>query len=146
MRLLFTFFVFVVFELQAGAVWLLNDAPYPLTAVITSASGKQIGKISLKAGEQNTWVTSLSAYKLESETDPQISQTPYSVTWKCPHGGFYSVCNPVSPGGLVTANLCNGAHYCRPPPPKKKKEPIPQCKCECDCGNEKKESEKSKSK
>lgn len=131
-------------KLFAGAVWLLNDAPYPLTVTITSASGKEIGKVELKAGEQNTWVSNLSAYRLKNDDNAQVSQTPYSITWRCPNGGFYSFCSSVSPGGLVTANLCEGAHYCKPPPPKKKDQPIPQCRCECDCGNEKKKSNSSK--
>ena len=115
----------------AGSVWLLNDAPYTLTATVKSADGTVLGSVTVKAGQQNSWVTSLSPQDLNSQYEVINSSTPYTVTWQCEHGGFYSFCVGVSPGGLVTANQCEGAHYCQPPPKKDEKSDCNRC-CECD--------------
>lgn len=119
--------------LYADSVWLMNDAPYTLVAKVKSAEGREIGQVTIKAGQQNHWVTSLNPKDLKTQYDAIVSSTPYTVTWYCPHGGFYSFCTGVSPGGLITANQCDGAHYCQPPPKKEKKKD-----CCCDCCNQKK--------
>lgn len=119
--------------LHCDSVLLYNDAPYPLVATVKAADGTVLGKITITAGQQNSWVTSLSPQDLKTQYDAVVSSTPYTVTWHCPHGGFYSFCTGVSPGSLVSANMCEGAHYCQPPP--KKEDP---CKKGCCCCEEKK--------
>jgi hypothetical protein len=102
-----------------GSVYLINDSPYVLIVQVKSADGNILGHATIQPGEQKNSVTDLNSTGLNLPNDPSGSATPYSVVWKCPNGGFYSVCTGQSPGSLVRATTCPGSYYCRP---KEKKE------------------------
>ena len=129
--LIFLFFCFFGTG-YAMSLTLYNDSSYELTALIKSAGGKLLGQVILHPGDQKNWNTELSSssdYGIEENIDtPEKSLTPYSVVWKCPYGGIYSVCNQVQPGSYVNANFGDGVRYCRPKKEKKKAtEKCPAC-------------------
>lgn len=109
-----------------GGVLLFNDSPYLLTAEIHAANGVFLNHININAGEQTNWTQNLSPTQLYVPGQPDVSITPYRVVWKCQNGGYYSVCDNVSPGSLVKPSQCPGAYYCKP---KDQKEPCPPCIC-----------------
>lgn len=109
------------------SVVLLNDSPFALTAQVQAADGTVLGEATLKPGEQNVWRTDLTRTYLKAPETAQVSLTPFSVIWLCPHGGYYSMCTSVTPGAMVTANTCPGARYCQPKP---KEQKCPPCICE----------------
>lgn len=102
---------------------LLNDSPFTLTAVVQAADGTFLGQTEYTPGQQSTFVTTLKPTNLNAPGYYDIALTPYIVVWKCPNGGFYSVCTQVAAGSLVTANSCpSGPYYCQPKPEKQKPE------------------------
>lgn len=109
----------------SGSLYLLNDSPFILVAEVQSADGTALGQISLQPGEQKNAVTELNSTQLNLPNNPEVSSTPYTVIWKCAHGGYYSTCRNASPGALVQASACPGSYYCKP---KKKKEKEKCCK------------------
>ena len=132
----FSFLIFIFFffcgTAYAMSLTLYNDSPYELTVLIKSANGKLLGQVIIPPGEEKIWNTELSSstkYDIEENVNqPEQSLTPYIVIWKCPHGGYYSVCTSVETGSTVNANFCPGDHYCRPKKEKKKAtEDCPAC-------------------
>lgn len=113
-------FLILFFSLHATEIRLTNDSPYVLTALIKAADGKVIGKQTLIAQQEYTWRDSL-----VSNTS-NVSVTPYTVVWLCPHEDQYTICIDVSPGAAISANNCTGIKYC---PPKKKEKKCPACNC-----------------
>lgn len=93
---------------------LVNDSPFTLVAQVQGASGILLNQISIQPGEQSNWTQDLIPTNLDTPGVSNVSLTPYIVLWKCANGGFYSTCTNVSPGSLVKASLCSGAHYCKP--------------------------------
>ena len=124
-RLFFSFIVYPLFIFSQNSsspysVLLLNDSPYELTAVVQSADGKVLGQQTIQPGEQAEWTTDLNPTYLDVPATPNVSLTPFTVLWKCPYQGYYSVCSNVSAGALARANGCLGMRYCVPKPEKKK--------------------------
>jgi hypothetical protein len=111
---------------QDATISLLNDSPYFLRVTVQSAGGTYLGGEALQAGEFKQWTTKFKPDQLKVPGTPNSSLTPFTVIWRCEHGGFYSVCNQASPGSLIRANICPGAHYCAP---KEKESPPPECEC-----------------
>ena len=121
-----SFILFVLCgQIDAASVLLINDSPYELTAIVSAADGRNLGKVTLHPGEQNSWSTSYDRTDLEDVFDASSSTTPFSVVWECPYQGYYSVCTNVSPGATVVASTCDGAKTCQPKP--KKEKCVPCC-------------------
>jgi len=124
----YSFFVLNLIFSQEATISLLNDSPYFLRASVQSANGDFLGGEALKPGEFRKWTTSFKPDNLEIPGTPNASLTPFTVIWRCEHGGFYSICDGASPGALIRATICPGAHYCAPKEQEKK---CPDCECVC---------------
>lgn len=123
--LLVFFFSLMYLNLYPASVFLVNDSPYPLTAVVNSADGRTLGTVTLNPGEQNGWSANFDRTDIKDVYNASSSTTPYSVIWKCSYQGYYSVCVNVSPGSTVAASGGTGAFTCVPHP--KKEKCIPCC-------------------
>lgn len=108
---MFCFFANLVF---AESVLLINDSPFPLTAIVQGADGVELGQVILQPGEQNLFDTTRT--QLDMPSTPPASITPFTIVWKCMYKGFYSVGANVSPGSLIRANDCPGSRTCTPQP------------------------------
>ena len=104
------------------SLFLINDSPFELIAVVQSADGRFIGQVSLQPGEQSQWSTDMQRSDLKDIYDAKTSLTPLTVIWKCSYEGYYSVCSNVSPGGVVKASQCDGSKSCKPKPKDDEKE------------------------
>lgn len=104
-------------SLQSNSLTIINDSPFPLDAALYAADGSVLGQYSLAPRERVKWNDDY-----EVAPNPNLSQTPYTVTWICKTGGIYGVCNTVSPGASVFAQGAQGNLLCLP---KKKKEAPP---------------------
>lgn len=109
-----------------SGLFLLNDTPFILTAIIESASGELLNQVNISPGEHNNWTRDTAPTGLDVPETPASSITPYTVIWRCPNGGNFSLCYNVSPGALVRASECSGAHFCKP---KEKEQECPSCIC-----------------
>ncbi len=110
-----------------SSVILYNDTPYELIAIVEGADGSFLGQQTILPGTQVTWSKDLSAIPLKTPDKPSVSLTPFRVIWKCPHGGYFSLCSNAPAGGMVQATLCPGNHYCNPKPKKEKQPQCPPC-------------------
>lgn len=119
------FFFLSCLSLDGASLFLVNDSPYTLTAVVHGADGRTLGTVTLNPGEQNGWSATYDRTNLDEVYNASSSLTPFSVVWECAYQGYYSVCTGVAPGASVTATGCNGALTCEPKP--KKQECIPCC-------------------
>jgi hypothetical protein len=97
-----------------GAITLVNDAPYILTATVYTRSGDYLGQVTLQPGEQKNFTTNLSNTNLSRPGYPDVSITPYRIVWTCAGGGVYSMCQDGSSGAYVRASACPGLLYCSP--------------------------------
>jgi hypothetical protein len=105
--------------LKAESVFLLNDSPYALTAIVQGADGSLLGEVTIQAGEQNTLTVGDNRTQLNTPSTPRASITPFYVIWKCPYGGYYSICSSITPGAMARASGGDGDRTCQPKPKKK---------------------------
>ena len=110
------FFVLFIFAAFADSIYLYNDSPFELQAIVQAANGKVIGQQSFQPGDQVNWSTDSDKTQLDINYGDHGSYTPYTVIWKCQYGGFFSMCSEVAGGSNVTAMGCQGPHYCKPKP------------------------------
>jgi hypothetical protein len=122
--LLFVFFPLVC--IFADSVKLYNDSAFELIAIIKSAQGQIIGQQTFAPGEQATWDTNQITTQLNVNYNASGSYTPFIVIWQCSNGGLYSSCASVSPGAIITANICSGPKYCKEKE-KEQKDNCPPC-------------------
>ena len=110
----------IAFQSQAS-LFLLNDSPFKLKAVVMAANGTNLGEKVLGPDETGYFEDSL------GQSDPvgrgmappenaQMSITPYSVFWYCMEGTSYATCTNVGAGALSSPSGCEGAQYCKVPP------------------------------
>lgn len=111
-----------------GTLFLHNDTTVILTAVIQASDGSYLGQVSVQPGQQKNFTTNFFTTPYVRPGTPNISLTPYTVTWQCPSEGIYSVCSGVSPGAYLKASLCDGSHFCAPKEKLKPKEPASHLK------------------
>lgn len=111
-------FFFVPFLLwggtNSGSILLHNDTTMILTAVIQASDGSYLGQFSVQPGQQKNFTTNMFTTTYVHPGSPNISLTPFTVTWQCPSEGIFSVCTNVSPGSYVKATICEGGHFCAP--------------------------------
>jgi hypothetical protein len=117
-KYMFIILLFLVNVGFAGSVFLLNDSSHNLTAIVQSANGTFLGKVTIQPGQQNNFTADFSAENLSLPGNPDTSLTPYTVTWQCSYKGVYSISNNVSPGGLVRATEGFGDKFCQEKPKK----------------------------
>jgi hypothetical protein len=101
-------------DVDTGSILLYNDSPFILTATIQASNGTFLGEFSIQPNQQQNFTTNLSPTQYSHPGRPDVSLTPYIVTWQCPSEGFYSMCTKVSPGSMVKANDCPGYRFCSP--------------------------------
>lgn len=127
MRLKVLLFLLLPFLARAGttdgSILLYNDTTFILTAVIQASDGSYLGQVSVQPGQQRNFTTNMYPTGFVSPGTPDISLTPYTVTWQCPSEGIFSRCVGVQPGSLVRASYCEGPHYCSPKKEEKKEPP-----------------------
>ena len=108
---------------NTGSIMLYNDSPYILTATIQAADGSYLGQVSIQPGQQSNFTQNLFNTPYKHPGAPNISLTPFTVTWQCASEEFYSMCTGIGPGSLVRANDCLGNRICKPKPEQKKEPP-----------------------
>lgn len=123
-KLLFLLVPYLAFAgTNTGSIMLYNDSPFILTATIQAADGSYLGQVSLQPGQQRNFTQNLFNTQYEHPGAPDISLTPFTVTWQCSSEEFYSMCTGIGPGSLVRANDCLGTRVCKPKPEQKKEPP-----------------------
>jgi hypothetical protein len=124
--------LFILFFFQAhlfatqipGAITLMNDSPYILTATVYTHSGDYLGQVTLQPGQQKNFTTNLSSTTLSRPGSSDVSITPYRIIWTCPSGGVYSMARDGSVGSFVRASECPGPLSCsEKEPPKEEPKP-----------------------
>jgi len=103
-----------------GSIFLHNNTTYILTAVIVASDGSYLGQFSVQPGQQRNFTTNMFWTQYVHPGTPDISLTPYTVTWQCPSQGIYAVCHGVSPGAYIKASDCDGGRFCAPKQEQKK--------------------------
>ena len=104
--------------LQADALFLVNDSPYLLTAIVQTRTGQFVAqKTFAPAGNMRESTRKKIPLSIPGYAY-QETITPYIVVWKCAQGASYSICRHVNPGSYVQANSCSGNYTC----PRKKQE------------------------
>lgn len=116
--LIFTFAFSGIISQSIYSVYLVNDSPFPLTAIVQAADGSYLGQKIIQPGEQNQTFNESSRLKLETPAAPTKTITPFVVIWKCAYEGYYSVCSNVLPGGVSRASDGSGSKMCKPRPVK----------------------------
>jgi hypothetical protein len=111
-----------------GTLLLHNDTTMILTAVIQASDGTYLGQFSVQPGQQKNFTTNLLTTQYVKPGTPNVSLTPYTVTWQCPSQGIFSMCTGVSPGSYVRATICEGSHFCAPKNKIKKTAPASRLK------------------
>jgi hypothetical protein len=106
-----------------GTILLYNNSIYILTATIQAADGTYLGQFTIQPGQQSTFTQNLSPTSYTHPGAPNVSLTPYTVTWQCSSEDPYSVCSNVGPGSLIRANDCYGLQICKPKPKQEKQAP-----------------------
>lgn len=106
-----------LFTLPAATVRIINDAPFPLSALILAATGEVMGRTSLDPQGQFSWENS------QVDTSKN-SMSPFSVIFHCQtDGGLYGTVNNVTTGAMVQASSASGARYCSPKKQEKGQKP-----------------------
>ncbi|MBN2479757.1 MAG: hypothetical protein JXA94_05975 [Parachlamydiales bacterium] len=121
-------FLFIGYS-YADSLYLYNDTPFQLTAIVQSANGKVLGQTTFQPGDQSNWDSDSSKTQLDINYDATSSYTPYTVIWRCEYGGFFAMCSNVAAGSNVSASECPGPHYCKPKPKKQNSEDEDDTSC-----------------
>lgn len=108
----------------SASLYLQNDSPFILRAVVIAANGVNMGEKILQPNATAYIEDELGG---SDPVGPQSQQfenystslTPYTVFWYCNDGTLYSNCENIPAGGLASANGCQGNKYCKPPKQKK---------------------------
>ncbi len=111
-----------------GSIFLHNNTTFILTAVIQASDGSYLGQFSVQPGQQRNFTTNMFWTQYVHPGTPDISLTPYSVTWQCPSQGIYAICRNVSPGAYIKASDCDGSRFCDPKQAQKKEAPASSLK------------------
>lgn len=149
MKLLFIFFSMFCSFLFSYHLYLVNDSPFDLFAIIYAATGDPIGRVTLRPGEQQPWDSTKEVYNAKR------SMTPFVVEWKCSYEGVYSINQNVSNSSVVKAGQGYGSKTCRkksdikkedypPCPPCPACPPCPFCPSEPPAANEKEPAKATK--
>lgn len=101
-------------RVDSGSILLYNDSPFILTAIVQAADGTYLGQFTVQPGQQKNVTQNLFPTPILRPGTPDVSLTPYTVVWQCASEGYYASCIGVSPGSLVRASDCPGAHFCKP--------------------------------
>jgi hypothetical protein len=122
MKILYLCLCFLGFAVKGTAsVYLLNDTPFKLRAVVIAANGANMGEKAMNPQEDTYVEDQLGGSDPVGQGHPQNFQnyssslTPYTVFWYCNDGTLYSSCQNVAAGATVSANGCEGSKYCKPP-------------------------------
>ena len=106
-----------LFSLQAATVRIINDSPFPLSALILAATGEVMGRSSLQPQGQFGWENS-------NVNTTKDSMSPFTVVFHCTtDGGLYGTVNNVTTGSMVQASTATGARYCSPKKQEKGEKP-----------------------
>lgn len=116
--------------LEAGTVYLVNDSPYKLRAVVRANDNTFLGEMIINAQNNGQWNDGFNG--LPGSLENVRTQTPYRVLWYCLDGSAFSICSYVATGTSVSATYCDGAKQCRGKtrpegaPPEPGPQPAPQ--------------------
>jgi hypothetical protein len=127
----FLFFTAALFcsYIYSFSLFLINDSPFELTAIVQAATGDFIGQEFLQPGEQKQWYSEIKKTVIKELYRAKGSTTPFSVTWQCAYEGIYSVSQNVAPGSVVKASEGEGSKNCKKKPEKEEEKcpPCPAC-------------------
>jgi hypothetical protein len=130
MKNLFFFITcFIYSSIYSYSLFLINDSPFELTAIVQSATGDFIGQQFLQPGEQKQWYSEIKKTVIKELYTASGSTTPFTVTWQCAYEGTYSVSQNIAPGSVVKASEGEGSKTCKKKPEKEEEKcpPCPAC-------------------
>lgn len=125
-KVFFTLSCLICSSIFSYSLFLINDSPFELNAIIHSASGDFLGQGTLQPGEQKQWSSDIGRTKVREIYNSTGSTTPFTVTWQCSYEGVYSVVQNVSPGQVVKSSQGDGSRSCKKKP-KKEDDKCPPC-------------------
>lgn len=117
-------FLSIALSNTEASVFLYNDSPFKLKAVVVAANGTTLGEKVLEPQETGYFEDALGqSNPVGTEETPlaapegnaQYSMTPYSVFWYCLSGTSYSTCGNIGAGALSSPSSCDGPRYCKAP-------------------------------
>lgn len=104
-----------------SSVFLFNDSPYELKAVIVAANGSTLGE-KVVASQATGYFEDTLGQSNPTSTEPQMQPptstsqypiVPYTVYWYCKGGSLYSTSTEVSAGALASPSAGQGPKYCK---------------------------------
>lgn len=132
-KILASAFMICLFVLMQGhaSLYLQNDSPFKLKAIVMGANGQNLGEKVLMPQETAYFEDSLGGsnpvgQQMTPEGNSANSVTPYTVLWYCMEGTSYAHCQNVAAGAYVSPSTCEGNQYCKAPPPPPPAPPQPQ--------------------
>jgi hypothetical protein len=109
-------------KMAFASVYLYNDSPFTLRAVVIAANGVHLGEKVLKGQELHYLEDQIGMSDpvgntgIQPFTNYSNSMTPYTVIWYCQQDdSLYGTCTVTAAGATVMASSCPGDHHCKPP-------------------------------
>ncbi|NDD58259.1 MAG: hypothetical protein EBZ47_03270 [Chlamydiae bacterium] len=105
-----------------ASLFLYNNSPYKLKAVVIAANGTNMGEKVMDAQETGYFEDALGQSNPvgQQETpsgNSDYSVTPYTVIWYCMEGTLYSTCTNLGAGALGAPTYGTGPMFCQPSKP-----------------------------
>jgi hypothetical protein len=106
----------------SSSVFLFNDSPYELKAVVVAANGSTLGEKVLASQATGYFEDTLGQSdptSMQQQAQPPMSTSqypivPYTVYWYCQNGSAYATCTEISAGALASPSAGQGPKYCKP--------------------------------
>lgn len=90
------------------SVYLYNDSPFKLDAVVVDATGATRGQITMDPAQQTNLYLPTPNFQ-----QPQTPTVPYTVIWYCQDQTQYGIWTNATSGSLVTAQGSTGQKICK---------------------------------
>ena len=105
-----------------ASVFLFNDSPYKLKAVVVAANGSNMGEKVLESQATTYFEDTLgqsNPTSMEQQAQPPMSTSqypivPYTVYWYCMNGTPFATCSNIAAGALANPSAGVGQKYCKP--------------------------------
>ncbi len=90
------------------SVFLYNDSPFKLDAIVVDAQGVTRGEITMDPAQQTNLYLPTPNFQ-----QPQSPTVPYTVIWYCQDQTQYGIWTNATSGSLVTAQGSTGQKICK---------------------------------
>ena len=104
-----------------SSVFLFNDSPYKLKAVVVAANGSTLGDKVLESQATSYFEDTLgqsNPTSMQQQAQPPMSTNqypivPYTVYWYCMNGSAFATCSEISAGALANPSAGQGPKFCK---------------------------------